>query len=139
MNHLRYGYFKHLKMTIWTLFFENKMYFAKSWLEVVVQCSFLFIVILVQSQIFGISLYKKLNTLLTGRDLVKTHLCAVASHRVWWLINPCPAWFDRHLMPANFIQEPTTPKWPKMQLQRTLNLFRIILALGHNDRRKISG
>jgi len=41
-------------------------------------------------------------------------------------------------MPANFIQEPTTPKWPKMQLQRTLNLFRIILALGHNDRRKIS-
>ena len=94
---------------------------------------------LVQSQILGISLYKKLNTLLTGRDLVKTHLCAVASHRVWWLINPCPAWFDRHLMPANFIQEPTTPKWPKMQLQRTLNLFRIILALGHNDRRKISG
>ena len=94
---------------------------------------------LVQSQILGISLYKKLNTYLTGRDHVKTHLCAVASHRVWWLINPCPAWFDRHLMPANFIQEPTTPKWPKMQLQRTLNLFRIILALGHNDRRKISG
>ena len=121
MNHLKYGYFKHLKMIIQALFFENiyiYTYILKFWELVFI---------------------KKLTTILTRRDLVKTHLCAVASHRVWWLINPCPAWFDRHLMPANFIQGPTTPKWPKMQLQRTLNLFRIILALGHNDRRKISG